>query len=144
MSKHNLIVYEIVKKSELCSNDIYKSISNTDTYKKILAVLEIRKMVPINDKLCTYIKFDDVQDSSYKNLLEKEYRFLKPHKQTILKKAAALYEKQKKTGIIESYYCNFEILENAYKEYCSEEDGFGKTSLSTMHCVTAGTPGIPE
>lgn len=84
------------------------------------------EVVPINDRLCTYIKFDDVQDSSYKDLLEKEYRFLKPHKQTILKKSVALYEKQKKTRIIESCYCNFEILENAYKEYCSREGSLEK------------------
>ena len=52
--------------------------------------------------------------------VEKEYRFLKPMKDTILKKAAELYSKQKATGKIESCYCNFNILEAAYNEYISK------------------------
>lgn len=120
VSKHNLVIYEIVDESELHSKDVYKKIGCTNTYKKILAVLEIRKMIPVNDHLCTYINFKDVEDTSYKDLLDKEYRFLKPLKSTILKKAVTLYEKQKKTGIIELCYCNFSVLESAYEEFCTK------------------------
>lgn len=75
-------------------------------------------MIPVDDRLCKYIDFDTIEDKEYKDLLRKEYRFLKPLKETILKKADKLYNKQKNTGIVETCYCNFNILEFAYKEYC--------------------------
>lgn len=120
VSKHNIVVYEVVTQAELHQNDVYKKIGNTNTYKKILAVLEIRKMIPIDSSLYSYIDFNSVSDLQYQDLLEKEYRFLKPLKPSILKKAEELYNKQKSTGVIESCYCNFNILESAYKEYCSK------------------------
>lgn len=72
---------------------------------------------PINNQLCTYIDFSNESNQNYKALLEKEYRFLKPLKNTILKKAAKLYSKQIKTGTVESCYCTFKVLESAYNEY---------------------------
>lgn len=117
ISKHNLIIYENVYQSELHTNDVYKIIGTSNVYKKILSVLEMRKMIPINDNLCTYIEFDKVGNIPYQNLLEKEYRFLKPLKSVILKKVTALYNKQKSTGVIESCHCNFDTLEIAYHEY---------------------------
>ena len=39
---------------------------------------------PINNQLCTYIDFSNESNQNYKALLEKEYRFLKPLKNTIL------------------------------------------------------------
>ncbi|MDY2698121.1 MAG: type III toxin-antitoxin system ToxN/AbiQ family toxin [Lachnospiraceae bacterium] len=120
VSKHNIVIYEMVDKSEIHRKDVCKKIGTTNTYKKIMAVLEIRKMVPVNDSLCTYIDFSCESDGDYKSLLEKEYRFLKPLKDTILKKAAELYSKQKETGIIESCYCSFGVLEAAYNEYISK------------------------
>lgn len=120
VSKHNIVIYEVVSKSEIHRNDVYKRLGTTDKYKKIIAVLEIRKMVPVNDQLCTYIDFSNESDQDYKALLEKEYRFLKPLKDSILKKAAELYSKQIETGIVESCYCTFNILESAYKEYISK------------------------
>lgn len=120
VSKHNIVIYEVVSKSEIHRNDVCKGLGTTGKYKKIIGVLEIRKMVPINDQLCTYIDFSNESDQAYKALLEKEYRFLKPLKGSILKKAEELYIKQKKTGIVESCYCTFNILESAYNEYISK------------------------
>lgn len=119
VSEHNIIIYEMVKQADIHKKDICKRINNTNTYKKIISVLEIRKMIPINDNLYTYIDFSAEKDLSYKDLLEKEYRFLKPLKDTILKKAKDLYMKQKETEVIKLCYCNFNILEKAYYEYCS-------------------------
>lgn len=117
VSKHNILIYEVVEKSEIHKKDVCKKLGTTDKYKKILAVLEIRKMVPVDDSLCTYIDFNSEQDKEYKALLEKEYQFLKPMRKTILEKAVELYSKQKRTGKVESCYCTFSILESAYKEY---------------------------
>ena len=43
VSKHNIVIYEKVDKSEIHRKDVWKKIGTTDTYKKIMAVLEIPK-----------------------------------------------------------------------------------------------------
>jgi len=121
ISKHNLVIYEIMEESEISKGDIYKKNDTSGKYKKLLGVLEIRKMIPVKDGVYDYINFEKIKDSSYKNLLKKEYLFLQPHKQTILDKTIKLYNKQKRTGIIEPCYCNFEILEKACNEYDSRK-----------------------
>jgi len=117
VSKHNLVIYELLDFSKVRKNSIGKRIGKTTTYKRLLAVLEIGKMIPIKEDLYTYIDFEDIEDISYRDLLEREYRFLTPRKEEILEKAIKLYEKQRKTGIIEPFYCNFEMLEKACHEY---------------------------
>jgi len=52
-----------------------------------------------------------------RDLIEKEHQFLMSRKEIILNKAIKLYNKQMETGIIETCYCNFEILEKACNEY---------------------------
>jgi hypothetical protein len=116
-SKHNLIIYEMVTSSKIRKKDICKQIGDTEIYKRLLAVLEIGKMIPIKENLYTSIDFNDIQDSFYRSLIKSEYQFLMSHKQTILNKAIKLYNKQMETGIIETCYCNFEILEKACNEY---------------------------
>jgi protein AbiQ len=117
ITEHNYIIYENVKFEEIHSNDVYKKIGQTDTYKKLLSILEIRKMIPVDDELCEFIDFSLETDPSYKDLLEKEYFFLKTYRDEILKKAEVLYEKQKATGEVKSCYCNFKLLEEAYNKY---------------------------
>ena len=117
VTEHNYVVYENVVLSEIHPKDVYRRIKNTELYKKIIAVLEIRKMIPICEGLYTYIDFPSENDQDYRNLLEKEYRFLKPLKDKILHKAERLYELQARTGKIKDCYCNFRILEQAFKEY---------------------------
>jgi len=116
-SRHNLVIYEMVNSSSVRKKDICKRIGNTEIYKRILAVLEIGKMIPIKEGLYEYINFNDVENSFYRSLLKSEYRFLKLREQSILKKAVALYSKQKSTGIVEACYCDFEVLEKACNEY---------------------------
>jgi len=117
MSNHNLIIFEIVKRSDLQPNDVYKQIDSLDQYKRIIAVLEIKKMIPVNRDLYTYINFDHIQDLQYRNLLEKEYLFLKPYKDKIIEKALQLYNKQMQTNRIQMYGCDFKVCECAYQEY---------------------------
>lgn len=114
--KHNIVIYEIVDHSELKRNDIYKRIDN-DKFKKLLAVLEIRKMIPVDEQVCTYIDFNKENNTAYKELLQKEYNFLKPLRKIILKNAKDIYNNQKKTGVVKPCFCTFAILEAAYKQY---------------------------
>jgi len=120
VTEHNYLIYEFVNFSEIYSSDVYKRISNTDICKKLLAILEIRKMIPVNKDLCEYINFSNEKDIKYKALLEKEYNFLKPFRNDILYKADVLYNKQINTNIIKSCYCNFKLLENAFLSYISK------------------------
>lgn len=119
VSNGNMLVYDIVEENEIGSQDIYKVLGD-GTYKKIFSVLEIRKMIPVNENVCSYINFQEIEDLEYRRLLEKEYAFLKSNKHTILNKATRLYKKQKETGIIDICCCNFEILEAAYNNYIQE------------------------
>ena len=107
----------MVKGSKVRNKDICKQVGNTEVYKRILAVLEIGKMIPVKEDLCAPIKIDEIQDTFYQSLIRSEYRFLKARTKTILKKAINLYDKQKETGIIKPCYCNFEVLEKVCDEY---------------------------
>lgn len=121
ISEHNYVVFEIVDKEELHYGDIYRKHSNEPLkYKKLLSVLEIRKMIPVNKNIVKKIIFDDVEDEDYRNLLLKEYRFLGHYKKQILEKAQELYTKQKETGIVKSCYVTFDKVEKAYNDKFKE------------------------
>lgn len=112
ITKHNYIVYEMSKPLDNIPNNwIYKLNSQTGEIKHILSVLEIRKMIPVPKGKYNQILFQNITDVQYRNLLEKEFNFLKPYFADISHKAAALYNKQVSTGVVEDFCCNFKLLE---------------------------------
>ncbi|XZJ12628.1 type III toxin-antitoxin system ToxN/AbiQ family toxin (plasmid) [Clostridium perfringens] len=118
VTPHNYIIYEIVKREELRRGDVYKQLGNTDNYKKILSVLEIRKMIPVKEGVYKYINFDEIDNSDgYRDLLYKEYNFVREIKDNVLNKAEKLYNDQMNTGVIGTCYCTFNVLEEAMKNY---------------------------
>lgn len=122
ITEHNYIVYEIVKEDELHKGDIYKKYDKeSKTYKKLLSVLEIRKMIPVNEQVIEKIIFDDIEDQNYRNLLLKEYRSLSSYKRQILLKAQELYDKQKETSIVKSCYVTFNRIEKAYNDRFNQD-----------------------
>lgn len=116
-TKTNYVIYEMIDKSKLRPKDIYREVENSDEVKKILAVLEIKKMIPVKDGLYHKVEFSVVSDLSYKALLEKEYEFCKPLLPEIVKKAQNIYNKQKNSGIVEELHCNFSLLEEICDSY---------------------------
>ena len=117
ITEHNYVVYEIVNADELHNGDVYKKYDRErNTYKKLLSVLEIRKMIPVNDQVIEKIIFDNIIDQNYRNLLLKEYRFLSSYKKQIILKAKELYDKQKETSNVKSCYVNFNKIEKAYND----------------------------
>ncbi len=63
ITEHNYIIYEIVGANELHNGDIYKKYTQKEnTFKKLLSVLEIRKMIPVNNQVAEKIIFDDIAD----------------------------------------------------------------------------------
>lgn len=117
VSKTNYIIFEMVDKSDIRENDIYCEFEHTDTVKKLLAVLEIKKMIPVKDGLYEKIDFSKITDSAYKDLLEKEYFFCKPLLPKITEKAQRLYNEQKRTRKIQDMHCNFSLLERICDNY---------------------------
>jgi len=116
-TKTNYIIYEMIDKSKLRPKDIYREFENTNEVKKILAVLEIKKMIPVKDGLYHKVDFSLVSDLSYRDLLEKEYEFCKPLLPEIVEKAQTIYNKQKDSGVVEELYCNFSLLEEICNNY---------------------------
>lgn len=118
VSRDNYVVYEIVKGNRaIPRNWVYTVNPQTNDIKHILAVLDIKKMIPVPDKLCSKIQFSAIADKDYKSLLQKEYYFLKPLYQSIQAKAIKIYDHQVKSGEIKEFYCNFKLLEAVCDTY---------------------------
>lgn len=90
------LIYEIVDKLEIRKNDITKPYSD-DKVIKLLAALDIRKMIPVPEGLYQRIDFSQLSDMRYKNLLEKEYRFCQQIQKGIISKVERVYSDQKET-----------------------------------------------
>jgi len=119
ITEHNYLIYEIIQGNDIRKSDIYRQIGKDedDRYKKIQAILDLRKMIPVHESLYSRIVFDDVDDNKYRGLLLKEYAFLVPHKEGILHRAKNIYIKQKESSVVERFHCNFTLLEAALSEY---------------------------
>lgn len=119
------LVYEIVNKLDGHKNSVFVEIDQYK-YKHILSVLDIKKMIPVVDgvyeKTDININKDDSDEiTKYKHLLLKEYMFCLKIARGITEKADRLYRKQKETGKITKFCCDFEKLEKAALEYSLTE-----------------------
>ncbi|MBR5509353.1 MAG: type III toxin-antitoxin system ToxN/AbiQ family toxin [Lachnospiraceae bacterium] len=117
VSRDNYLIYEMTAKEDMNSRHIFKEIQGTDIVKHILAVLEIKKMIPVKPGLYHKMDFSQIGDERYKTLLLKEYEFLKPLAEGIQCKAEKIYKDQKVTGVIHPFYCNFSLLESICDTY---------------------------
>jgi len=91
------LIYERVNKTELRKRDVFKPISDSHAL-KILAALDLKKMIPVRSSLYTNINFSALADRKYADLLEKEYRFCQKIQDGILSKVTQIYSEQKETG----------------------------------------------
>ena len=91
--------------------------------KRILSVLEIRKMIPVIDSVYTIVDLSTNNPSlsrdeiSRRILMYKEYLFCRRIKNEILTKADKTYNKQIQTGKVLKYHCNYKLLEKTAKNY---------------------------
>ena len=83
----------------------------------ILSILDIKKMIPVPNGCYERIEFDELEDTRYKDLFEKEYAFCLKVKTKLLRKVEKVYQKQKETGIIRRANCNFSELEKAMLDW---------------------------
>lgn len=79
----------------------------------ILALLDIKKMIPVPDGEFERIEFNEIDDLRYKSLLQKEYAFCLKIKDKLFKKVNKIYRKQINEGKVKRAYCNFLKLEEA-------------------------------
>nr|WP_298475737.1 type III toxin-antitoxin system ToxN/AbiQ family toxin [uncultured Oribacterium sp.] len=92
--------------------------------KRILSVLEIKKMFPVMEGVYTYAELStksaNLEEEQRRNLMIKEYFFCKKIKAQIENKAKKIYEKQMQSGVVAQYHCNYQLLETAADAYKKE------------------------
>lgn len=133
-------IYEVIdiKNSPVNRDDIIVEIKNQEILKKIkpedranvrqriLSVLDIRKMFPVDDTVYTKVKFNISSNGSQSDnqrtfLMIKEYNFLNELSEDIARKATKIYEKQIGKNKVLPYHCDYRKLEQALEEYKKEE-----------------------
>ena len=98
IDKSHFLVYETIDAKGVSKTDVIQRIPGDATHVyKILAALDIKKMIPVLEKLYSKVDFEEEakSDPDYANLLRKEFRFLKKYKQDILARVEKTYIDQK-------------------------------------------------
>lgn len=129
-------IYEVIDITEdpVKPDDVIVEIKNQDILRKIdkdkqknyrqriLAVLDLRKMFPVDESVYKKVKFGinnkmSKSDSQRTFLMLKEYNFLTEITGDIEKKATKIYDKQITKKKVLKYHCNYRELEKAFDEY---------------------------
>ena len=133
-------IYEVIdiKRDPVDRDDIIVEVKNQEILKKIkpedqknvrqriLSVLDMRKMFPVNDTVYTEVKFNISSNASRSDtqrtfLMIKEYNFLNEIADDIAKKTTKIYEKQIRKNKVLPYHCDYRKLEQALEKYKEEE-----------------------
>lgn len=110
------LIYEIIKNKAVRKRDIIKQYKDEQVY-RILAVLDIKKMIPVPQGRYMRIDFSQVEDKQYRRLLIKEYEFCWGIRDGVLERAVKIYTEQKQNGKVYPFYCDYSRLEKACAEY---------------------------
>lgn len=120
------LIFENCTTFDYGTKDIY--VLNKDgSYKHILSVMDLKKMIPIKKGLYSEVNINPSQtdtesEKKYKVLLNIEYSFCIKILDSIIQKASKLYDKQITTGKITKFCCDFKLLEQKCKEYKLKEE----------------------
>ena len=125
VNKECYLIYETAKESSMGQGDIWVT-AEGDNVKHILSVMDIKKMLPIVDGVYSRVNInpddsDTVEVKKYKDLMNKEYSFCLKVINEVIGKANKLYDKQKKTGKVTKFCCDFKILEEAADKWKCEK-----------------------
>lgn len=115
IGKDYFLIYETIQPEERRPSDIIRA--HDSKLLKLLAVLDVKKMIPVPDGLHSQINFAQVQDINYQGLLWKEFRSCQRIKKRVLETAETIYREQKETGTVYPMFCNFTALEKACDAY---------------------------
>ena len=114
---------------EIKNQEIIKTLDkdNLENFKqRIISVLDMRKMFPVDKKLYKEVKFVvygnvPKADQQKHFLMLKEYNFLSNIKEDIEKKTTKIYDKQIEKKKVLKYHCNYKKLEEALDKYLEEK-----------------------
>lgn len=81
----------------------------------ILALLDLKKMIPVIDGVYKKIDFDLLEEKK-RDLYRKEYRYLLTKKDDVLRKAKDLYIKRVREHRKIKFCCDFNQLENYIRD----------------------------
>ncbi|MEE3927973.1 type III toxin-antitoxin system ToxN/AbiQ family toxin [Mycoplasmopsis ciconiae] len=109
-TNQQILIYEQIKIKEC---DLQKP--NTQLH--YLAVLDIKKMIPVAKGMFKLIDFEQISDLKYKSLLIKEFNFCKSQQDYIIKSALKNYLTQKNKNKVPLGFCDYQKLENFAKNY---------------------------
>lgn len=119
----HFLIYEMVPPQQLpaLSKDaIVRKEGNS--YKHIIAMLDLRKMIPVPDGLYSRVQISAEKDPSYRATLETEYYFCRNIQDDIVARVEKIYSIQRATGNIYKFYCNYVLLEQICDNYVVSED----------------------
>ena len=90
--------------------------------KRILSVIEIKKMIPVVDGVYSLADLSinsglSKDERNWRTLTYKEYLFCKDVKDGILQRAKKIYEKQMRTGKVLKFHCDYKKLESVACSY---------------------------
>lgn len=110
---------------EIKNQDILKKVDKDkqkDYRQRILSVLDLRKMFPVDECVYKKVKFDissgmPRSDNQRTFLMIKEYNFLTQIADEIEKKATKIYDKQIIKNKVLKYHCDYRKLEKAFDKY---------------------------
>ena len=126
-------IYEIIdmRSAVYDSKDIIVDVTNTSIlsnkkiaeeeyqyYKKrILSILEIKKMIPVVEGAYSLVDLSlspqlSIDERNWRILTYKEYLFCKNIKDGIIQRANKIYEKQMNTGKVLKFHCDYKRLES--------------------------------
>ena len=120
--QENNIEYVIPLSSAKDKHRTWKNVDADSTFKHILSVMDLKKMIPIKAGLYSEVDLNLAEDDSaaekkYKVLLNIEYSFCLKIIDSVIKKASRLYEKQIRTKKVIRFCCDFRLLEEKCREY---------------------------
>lgn len=129
-------IYEVINITEntVKPDDVIVEIKNENILRKIdrdkrkdyrqriLSVLDLRKMFPVDESVYKKVKFDISSSMSRSDnqrifLMIKEYNFLTQISDEIEKKATKIYDKQITKNKVLKYHCDYRKLEKAFDKY---------------------------
>lgn len=122
-SDSHLLIYENLTLAQSMSVNtsawIYNNIEINGVLciKHILSLLDLKKMIPVPTGAYNKTDIDSLTSNERKRLLLKEYEFLLPKQDSIVKKVEKMYCKQMNTNVIFPGYCNFKKLEELCDNY---------------------------
>lgn len=119
-SEGHFLIYDVVSVKGRVDSKVYKPYSIEECL-HILAVLDIKKMIPVPSGYYEPIDFGAFSDEKYKGLFEKEYSFCLKIEDKIRDSVENAYLKQTSGGFKGFAYCDYVKLEQAMFKWLEDK-----------------------